>query len=255
MTHDIRTLYDQAAADWCRAEPLLLSDFTARERVFEAIGDIRGLHLWDLGCGEGYGSRRLAALGAQRIDGFDLSEAMVQSAQSQAGALGEERCRSLHYAVADLGDPQQLPQGSCDAALAVFLFNYLPLAATQRLLAHVHHAVRPGGFFLFTVPHPSLAYLRGCEPPFYLDPSANPYMGSSDLIFEGRIWRRDGVANSVRSRHKTVEDYFRLLAASGWQSLPQVEELGVTERHLAIDEAFFGPLRGMPLHLVFLLRR
>jgi hypothetical protein len=33
MTVDTRTLYDAAAGDWRRAEPLLLSDFTARERV------------------------------------------------------------------------------------------------------------------------------------------------------------------------------------------------------------------------------
>jgi SAM-dependent methyltransferase len=157
--------------------------------------------------------------------------------------------------VADLADPAQLPAGSCDGAVAVFLFNYLPLAATARVLAHVHAALRPGGFFLFTVPHPSLAFLRGPEPPFYMDPAGHPYLGSSDQCFEGRIWRRDGVANPVRSLHKTLADYFRLLGESGWQGLPQLEELGVTEAHLALDPEFFGPLRGLPLHLLFLLRR
>ena len=137
----------------------------------------------------------------------------------------------------------------------MFLFNYLSLAASQRLLAHVHAALRPGGFFLFTVPHPALPYLRGHELPFLFDNDGHPYLGSDDQIFEGRIWRRDGVANAVRSRHKTLQDYVQLLAASGWQRLPQLEELGVTEAHLALDPAFFGPLRGVPLHLLFLLRR
>jgi SAM-dependent methyltransferase len=279
MTSEIRALYDQAASEWQRSEPLLLSDYTARERVFEAVGDIRGLQLWDLGCGEGYVSRRLAALGARQVEGFDLSAAMVEAAQRQATALEAlqgsalealqgsapqalqvaepqaPRGPTLRYGVADLADPQQLPPGTCDAAVAVFLFNYLSLAASQRLLAHVHAALRPGGFFLFTVPHPALPYLRGHEPPFFFDPAGHPYLGSDDQIFEGRIWRRDGVANAVRSRHKTLQDYFQLLAASGWQRLPQLEELGVTEAHLALDPAFFGPLRGVPLHLLFLLRR
>jgi SAM-dependent methyltransferase len=254
MTIDTRRLYDQAADDWRRDAPLLLSDFTARERVLEAVGDITGRHLWDLGCGEGYVGRRLAALGARRIDGFDLSAAMVGSAQRQAGALGSEQGGPLGYAVADLADPQQLPAGTCDAAVAVFLFNYLPLAATARVLMHVRQALNPGGFFLFTVPHPALPFLRRAEAPFFMDPAGHAYLGSGDVTFEGRIWRRDGVANPVRSLHKTLEDYVRLLAQSGWERLPQVEELGVTEAHLALDPEFFGPLRGVPLHLLFLLR-
>lgn len=255
MTSDIRVLYEQAATDWQRSEPLLLSDYTARERVFEAVGDIRGLHLWDLGCGEGYVSRRLAALGARQVDGFDLSAAMVEGAQRQAKTLEAPQGSTLRYRVADLSDPEHLPPGTCDAAVAVFLFNYLTLAATQRMLAHVHAALRPGGFFLFTVPHPALPYLRGQEPPFCFDPAGHPYLGSDDQIFEGQIWRRDGVVNPVRSRHKTLQDYFHLLAATGWQQLPQLEELGVTEAHLTLDPAFFGPLQGLPLHLLFLLRR
>jgi SAM-dependent methyltransferase len=221
----------------------------------ELVGDVRGMELWDLGCGEGYVSRRLAALGPRRVAGFDLSRAMVEAARCQAGVWGEERGGPLRYTAADLTDPDQLPAGRCDGAVAVFLFNYLPLAATSRVLSHVHAALRPGGFFLFTVPHPSLAFLRRPEPPFFMDAAGHPYLGSSDVCFEGRIWRRDGIANPVRSLHKTVADYFRLLAEAGWQRLPQLEELGVTEAHLARDPEFFGPLRGLPLHLLFLLRR
>jgi SAM-dependent methyltransferase len=255
MTIDTRAMYDAAAGDWRRDGPLLLSDFTARERVIAAVGEVAGLHLWDLGCGEGYVGRQLAALGARRIEGFDLSEAMVAAARRQAGPLAAERGGPLHYAQADLAHPAQLPAGSCDGALAVFLFNYLPLAAMARVLAHVHAALRPGGFFLFTLPHPSLAFLRGPEPPFYLDPAGQTYLGSSDRCFEGRIWRRDGIANPVRSLHKTWADTFGLLAETGWQRLPLVEELGVTAAHLALDPEFFGPLQGLPLHMLVLLRR
>jgi SAM-dependent methyltransferase len=255
MTHDTRAMYDAAAADWRRDEPLLLSDFTARERVMEVVGDVGGLHLWDLGCGEGYVGRQLAARGARRLDGFDLSAAMVEAARRQAGAMGAERGGPLHYTVADLTVADQLPAGSCDGVLAVFLFNYLSLADTAQVLAHVHGALRPGGFFLFTVPHPCLAFLRGQEPPFYLDPAGHPYLGSSDQCFEGRIWRRDGIANPVRALHKTLADYLRLLAEAGWERLPRLEELGVTEAHLELDPEFFRPLRGLPLHLLVLLRR
>jgi 2-polyprenyl-3-methyl-5-hydroxy-6-metoxy-1,4-benzoquinol methylase len=117
MTIDTRAMYEAAAGDWRRDEPLLLSDFTARQRVLEVLGDVRGLHLWDLGCGEGYVGRRLAALGPRRIDGFDLSDAMVAAAQRQAGELGAERGGPLHYAVANLADPTQLPVGCIQQAV------------------------------------------------------------------------------------------------------------------------------------------
>lgn len=108
---------------------------------------------------------------------------------------------------------------------------------------------------VFTVPHPALAFLRPAEPPFYLEAGEHTYLGSSDVQFEGEIWRRDGVRNPVRSIHKTVADYIAALQRSGWTQLPSVLELGVTDEHLAVDPAFFGPLKGCPLHLLFHLKR
>ena len=257
MTNDLSTreLYDQAAAQWSRRQQLLLSDFTARPRVLEAAGDVRGLHLWDLGCGEGYVGRMLAAGQPSRIDGFDLSEEMIASARQQAGPLASELGGPLSYATANLADEVQFPQGHCDGAIAVFLFNYLSIAAMEAVLRCCHQAIRPGGFFIFTVPHPALAFLRPAEAPFYLDPGEHAYLESSDVQFEGRIWRRDGMSNPVRSIHKTFADYIGALQRSGWSQLPEVRELGVTAEHLQVDPAFFSPLKGCPLHLLFHLHR
>jgi SAM-dependent methyltransferase len=256
MSNSISTqdLYDQAAAQWSRSEQVLLSDFTARPRVLEAAGDVSGLHLWDLGCGEGYVGRQLAARQPRRIDGFDLSEEMIASARQQAGALAAEQGGPLHYATANLSDASQFPEGQCDGAIAVFLFNYLSIAAMEAVLQRCHQAIRPGGFLIFTVPHPALAFLRPSEPPFYLEPQGHTYLGSSDVQFEGRIWRRDGVSNPVRSIHKTFADYIGALQRSGWSALPAVQELGVTAEHLQVDPAFFSPLQGCPLHLLFHLK-
>ena len=121
--------------------------------------------------------------------------------------------------------------------------------------AHVHQSLRPGGRFLFTVPHPSLAYLRPQQPPFFFDPADHTYLEASDQLLEGRIWRRDGGSTPVRCVHKTMADYLRAVAEAGWTSLPYLDELGVTAEHLALDPAFFGPLKGMPLHLLFELKR
>ena len=52
-------LYDRHASTWNRQEPVLLSDYTARPRVVERLGSVAGLHVWDLGCGEGFMERQL----------------------------------------------------------------------------------------------------------------------------------------------------------------------------------------------------
>lgn len=248
-----RELYNRAAGLWSRNEQLLLSDFTARPRVLEAAGEVRGLHLWDLGCGEGYVGRQLAQGNPSRIDGFDLSDDMIAAAKAQAGVLAAEQGGPLHYSVANLAEV--FPNGRCDGAVAVFLFNYLSIAAMEAVLRGCHQAIRPGGFLIFTVPHPALAFLRPAEPPFYLEPQEHTYLGSSDVLFEGCIWRRDGVSNPVRSIHKTFSDYTGALARSGWTQLPQISELGVRPEHLELDSAFFSPLKGCPLHLLFHLQR
>ena len=180
-----RQLYNTSVAAWRRQEPIILSDFTARPRVIEVLGDVRGLHLWDLGCGEGLVGRQLVSGNPARIDGFDLSEQMIAAAREQAAGLPFDQGGPLHYSVADLADPAQLPSGACDAAVAVFLFNYLDLQATEQVLRWVRMALPPGGSFTFTVPHPSLAFLRPAEAPFYIEPGNHTYLGSSDQLFEG----------------------------------------------------------------------
>ena len=133
-------LYDASASAWRRDQPLLLSDFTARPRVLEVLGSVRGLEVWDLGCGEGYVARALLAEGAALVRGFDISAQMVSLAQSAPAAGGQ-----AIYAVRDLGEPSHWPEGQCDAVLAVFLFNYLTLAQMEGVLRGVRQALRPGG--------------------------------------------------------------------------------------------------------------
>ena len=255
MPPSTEQLYNSHAGGWNRQEPVLLSDYTARPRVLERLGSVAGLRVWDLGCGEGFMGRQLLAQHPALVEGVDLSVAMVEAARDQAGDAAFECGGPLRYRVGDLARPEQLPQAHCDLAMAVFLFNYLNLEATTTVLRHVQQALKPGGRFLFTVPHPSLAFLRPQEPPFFLDPAGQTYLQATDQQFEGMIWRRDGVSNPVRSVHKTLADYFAALHQSGWTSLPHVEELGVTDAHLAIDPEFFGPLKGWPLHLLFELTR
>ncbi|HLU39118.1 MAG TPA: class I SAM-dependent methyltransferase [Planctomycetota bacterium] len=240
-------IYDRAAQNWRRCAPVLLSDFTARPFVLDWCEPVGGCEVLDLGCGEGYVARQLKRRRAARVRGTDVSGEMI------ARALEEEEREPLgiEYRVGDARDLSWVADGSVDLAVAVFLFNYLDRAGTAAVMSEVHRVLRPGGRFVFAVPHPSLPFLRPEEPPFYFARAGRGYFSARDATLEGRIWRRDGIEVPVRCVHKTLSDYFDCLRLAGFRSLPDVEELHVTPAHLALDPAFFAPLRDTPLHLAF----
>lgn len=241
-------IYDGQADSWARRERLLLSDFTARPRVLERLGPLDGAHVLDLGCGEGYVSRLVLEAGAASVFGVDVSSEMVR--------IARESLPSTHAAVAryEAGDASRMETFSrerYDRVMAVFLFNYLTRAQMLAVLRRVRTMLAPGGRFVFTVPHPCLAYMREHAPPFYFDAEEASYKDGADQTFEGRIWRRDGTDVAVRCVHKTFSDYFVALRDAGFCGLPVVEELYATDEHLALDPEFFGPLKGQPLHVLF----
>ncbi len=246
MPESTTSLYDLNASGWSRQEPLLLSDYTARPFVVAAIAPRPGLQLLDLGCGEGFVARQMAARGAQVL-GIDVSAGMIEQAKAAEAAspLG------IEYRTGDARTAETLADASFDAAIAVFLFNYLPIGAMTEVMATVRRVLRPQGRFVFTVPHPLLPFFRAHEPPFWFDAMGQGYFAGRDQTFEGRIWRRDGQSVPVRCVHKTLQDYFSAMQEAGFVRMPRVRELCVTAEHLALDPAFFGPLREQPLHLLF----
>ena len=245
------TLYDRASGEWARKEPILLSDYTARPFLMDWCDPIKELDVLDLGCGEGYFARNLKVRGARSVHGIDLSSKMIDQAR-------EEEAREhlgISYEAGDATDLRHLGDQSFDRVVAVFLFNYLDREQTLQAMQAVARVLKPGGSFVFAVPHPGLPFILEESPPFYFSPGGHGYFSGRDRLFEGEIYRRDGVAVPVRSVHKTFTDYFRCLRDAGFTAMPEVEELGVTEEMVTFDPDFFSPLLDQPLHLAFRLEK
>jgi SAM-dependent methyltransferase len=249
MPTEARVLYDRTAARWSRRQPSSLSDYTARPQVLAMCEPLAGRRVLDLGCGEGYCSRQLSQRGAQVV-GIDVSERMIELARQaeQAQPLG------IRYHVGD-AVTADLGTASIDLVLAVFLFNYLGVEAMRRTMVNVHRMLRPGGHFVFAVPHPAFAFMRDPAPPFYFDIGSAGYFSARDRAFDGRIWKRDGSALDVQLVHKTLEDYFEGLRLAGFTAMPRVTELTATREMVDLDEDFFGPLFDLPLHLALEVAR
>ncbi|WP_444921627.1 class I SAM-dependent methyltransferase [Microbulbifer sp. CnH-101-G] len=242
------TIYNAQATNWLRSEKVLLSDFTARPRVLEALGEITDQDILDFGCGEGYVSRMLLEAGAKSIFGIDSSAEMISQAQTMAKEL---KLFNASYTEGNAVTFNQFPKTSFDKAIAVFLFNYLTIEEMTQVMSKVRSLLIPGGTFVFTVPHPCLPFMREETPPFYFEHGDKSYLDGINQTFEGKIWRRDGIPVSVRCVHKTFAHYFEALTQAGFNSMPEVKELAVTDEHLAFDPEFFSPLKGYPLHVLF----
>jgi SAM-dependent methyltransferase len=133
--------------------------------------------------------------------------------------------------------------------LAVFVFSYVSVDEMTRAFGEVRRVLAPGGRFVFAVPHPSLAFLRPAEPPFWFDAGGRGYFSARDVRCEGEIACIDGSALPVQMVHKPIEDYFEALSAAGFERLPVVRELRVLPEHMAAHPDLFGPLADVPLHL------
>ena len=241
---ETRTLYDRNAGGWRRKRPNSISDFTGRPAVFELCGPVSGQSVLDLGCGEGYCAREMAARGATRVLGIDLSPGMLALAREQE----EDEPFGIEYRAGDVG---QLALGGerFDLVLAVFVFSYVRVDVMRRAFAEARRALAPRGRFVFAVPHPSLAFLRPPEPPFYFDTCGRGYFSARDERSEGEIHCVDGRRLPVQMVHKPLEDYFEALRDAGFERMPEVRELRVLPQHLAAHPELFGPLADVPLHL------
>ncbi len=246
-----RKIYDDNASSWERHQPNSLSDFTGRPKIFELCGDVSGLNILDIGCGEGYCSRTLMTQGAEHIEGIDISPMMIKI----AGDREEKDKLGINY---QTGDVQDLPysDSTFDLVIGVFVYNYLHIKETMKSMKEVYRVLKNGGRFIFAVPHPAFPQIKKeKKSPFFFDFGNSGYFTSRDTRYHGKIFCRDGKELPVQMVHKLLSDYIKCLQESGFNSLPEMHELGVCKEHLVLDELFFKPVYDIPLHLAIAINK
>lgn len=109
-------------------------------RALRRVGDLlralpNGARVADLGCGPGWYAASIQRRGKHPI-ALDVSANMLRTTEARAPGIQLVRA-SL--------DALPLGRGSLDAAVAFNAYQHLTPAALPVALAHLHHAVRPGG--------------------------------------------------------------------------------------------------------------
>ncbi|PTL82248.1 class I SAM-dependent methyltransferase [Vitiosangium sp. GDMCC 1.1324] len=122
---------------------------------FEALGDITGQSVLDLGCGAGLYTRRLAQRGAARVVGLDISPNMIDYARAREA----EEPRGIQYVLDDASNAGRL--GPFDVVTGVYVLPYAQTLEKLRAMCRgAHDALRPGGRFITVVVNPEAHFAR-----------------------------------------------------------------------------------------------
>ena len=175
--------------------------------LFDLVGEVSGLRLCDLACGQGRIARALARRGADMV-GVDNSVELLAIAERYAvpDAPVEYRHDSAHTVA------------SCHDAEFDGVITNMAMMDIPDLPATIHSTyriLRPGGWFAFSTFHPCFNAPRSAE---LVDEGGISHRTVTDYFTEGH-WtsdRRVGPPRTVGAYHRTLATYLNTLIEAGF---------------------------------------
>lgn len=229
VTHeDSATLWETGAEAWTqyvRSGRDVYRDQHNTPAFLAFLPAVRELAGLDIGCGEGAGTRELAALGA-RMTGIDVAPTFVQ----HCAEAERTDPRGITYTAGDAA-ALPFPDASFDFATAFMTLMGLPDAWTS--LREAHRVVRAGGFLQFSILHPCFVpplrrVLRDAAGLAYAV-EVGRYFDRAPHILEWKLG--DDTFRAVQYHH-TLGDWLNALVDTGWR-LERVAEPSATESEAA----------------------
>lgn len=211
--------------------------------LFRALlGNVRGKHVLDLGCGAGGLARRLREMGAERVLGIDISEKMLAKARVQTDDTGIEFRRDDLEAF-DPGDAR------FDLAVSSLAFHYVPDFAA--LCRGVAAALVPGGTFVFSAEHPMTT--ARAEQDWCTDAGGKRLHWPVDGYNEEGERHTNWLGSKVIKQHRTIASYVNALIDAGL-TLARLEEPVPDADFVATNPRLADETRRPPFLLVKAVR-
>ena len=174
--------------------------------AFELIGNVTGLTVLDLACGEGYNTRMLARKGAKVI-GIDFSEKMIKFAKQEE----EKEELGIRYGVMNASDLHEFSNNEFD--LVTCFMSLQDIQDFRKTISEVAGVLKYGGRFVFSLPHPCTKMIRLHKPEGEKMRAIEKYFRTMQYDIE---WNMERLTKPFRttSFHRTLTDYFDALHES-----------------------------------------
>ncbi len=179
--------------------------------ILGALGEVRGKHICDLACGEGYLSRALADRGAH-VTGVDLSEALLGYARGQAGG------RAIQFVQDDAQGLQSLEDEAFDCVVCCLALMDIP--DLEPTFQSVRRVLRQGGSFIFVVLHPCFeSPFNQEEAPTEIDEQGNFVACRVMRYLEEGYWNSggEGVRGHAGAYHRTISTYLNAVLRNSFR--------------------------------------
>lgn len=242
LKDDLKSQWETMAEDW-------ISQFqdgvtSHREAMLDgwmlnAVGEVSGLRVIDLGCGEGRFSRMLAERGAT-VTGVDLCRPFIEFAKNHRGS-------NEAYLIGDMEDLHEVPGDKFD--LAVSYITLVDVPDMRSAVGEAFRVLRRGGRFVVCNLHPVASASPG-----WINQGGRKLHYPVDRYFdegERDISRRED--RPMTNFHRTLSTHFRTFVGAGF-TVEDIREPTPTEKQAERYPVVSDNLR-VPDFIIYILRK
>jgi len=225
---DLSREWDEASESWAdfvRKGKDYYREEMNNPAIFRMIGNVRGKHVLDLSCGEGYNTRILARRRA-KVVGVDFSEKMIELARQRE----KKEKQGLTYCVSDATDLKEFKNACFDVVTCIMAL--MDIERYKDAISEAARVLKKNGRFVFSITHPCFDFdgtTRG-EPiaEWKYEEATKSTAEKKALCLEVRnyfgvakcevSWDMKRLAKPFKtsSFHRTLTDYFRELHNHGF---------------------------------------
>jgi len=221
--------WDAVADDWvAHADENDYRNYFLMPLTLELLGDVRGVRILDVGCGEGGHTRELAARGANVV-GVDGSPELVAVAKRRAAKAGHK----IEYVCANASSLEPIQRESFDSVLASMVL--MDVEDYQGAVDQLWRVLLPGGTFLMSITHPCFSAPTS---EWVRTEFGEPRYFAVDRYFDRAAWDdfiTPRFRRPVLRRHQPLQDFVRPLLERGFL-LRDFREPSATAEHLRRSE-------------------
>lgn len=205
--------------------------------IDQLLGNVGGMNLLDLGCGDGQYGLKLLRRGLTFYHGVDASANMIGQAQ--------QHLKGQPHLLAQMPlEGIDLPKQQFDLVLSRLVFHYLE--DVRPLFLQIHQSLKPKGQFIFSVEHP---IITSCYDAYHKNQKRQSWIVDNYFNSGKRI--NHWIEKDVLKYHRTLEEYFSLFKETGFR----VNDLRESKPDATLfdDPSNYERRMRIPLFLIFRL--